>query len=692
MSNNSEKIEKEVLRMLKLSGYRNAPNTIKTESKESNKKLIKEDFIDDLNDAFNTEHNFSDLTTNGPKAVLTPEMKVAMLANNINQYQSVLLGLYKDYNPQQYNKWTSGAKKTNDDSTLYDKAKTLKLRGTQDDLRRLQATQKNSLVHQKGKKYDKEIEDFDKKTNLPATFIDSTEDISDLTKKAKGHLQKWFFHKDVSMISYDAKSKKLTDLGKAQLEFLARAYTGKPLDDFETKLFSIFEHDKDGNHFATVSENIIREFYSLVMVPYIMNITKRAKYNPKDMQLQIFIEKGVDHALDNLKSYYDPTRGNLGSFMITAVKNDVINQIKEISDYKIDTGYVYDYLTSITGPLILKSIANPKDVEGSYNDVKEMGKTPSGKQIYGYVYNNPENAIQDLEVDARVTKGKPSPLSLRFIYGNSKSLLYKSFPPGTFEDVKDSLNYQDENPYETQAIFKVETLPQDAKKTIYDILGQIADVIITDVGKQSKGDEDYGADYGYVSKNVIPLLKGNKQTFMELMYDLLSFGDMVEVYTKTWTMKNPSGGFTKRQPGDPVVYEKDSEGNQIPVPNVNGELPEGENVTVVWSSGSLSEEEVKKNFLEKFLARVQEKQGTDSREVELLKIFQSNPKEANAIISAVRGGLRKFFGFEGLSVPALQKNRNKLNAIIKNYYLSMLAENKARRIIKNLLLNHINKK
>lgn len=701
MSKNRESTDKEILRMLQLSGYRNNSKPKTTESKVPNKKLIKEDFIDNLEDAFGgANEDFGDLSTNGQKTILTPEMKVAMLANNINQYQATLLDIYKEYNPKHYRVDTPGAKSSEETDTLYDKKSTLKLRGTQDDLARLSKTQRTTLGHEKGARYDKEIEKFDKSVNLPATFIDNTEDISDKTVTAKGHLQKWFFHKDVSMISYDAKGRKLTELGKAQLEFLARAFTHKPIDEFETKLFSIFSKDKDGNHFAMVAERIIREFYSLAMIPYIMNLTKRAKYNPKDLQLKMFIENGVNDALSKLPSHYDPSRGNLGTFMITTVKNDVIDQIREISDYKVDTGYAYEYLTSIPGPLILKSIANPNEVEGVYDNVKEMGKTKSGKPIYGYVYNNPVNAISDLDVDAR-GGGKPSPLSLRFIYGNSKSLLYKSFPPGTFGNLKQDMDYTGEvDPYETEAIFKVETLPTEAKQTIYQILGQIVDVVITDIGMKPAttnaagqkipsrlGVETGEADYGYVSKDLINLLKNNKNTAIELMYELLNFGSMVEVYTQTWTMKNDKGGITKRKAGDAVVY-KDGQ----MVPDVDGRIPGFNNTTVVWSSGSLSEEEVKRAFLEKFLAKSQEKRGIDSTETELIQKLQADPKGANAVVSAIRGGLRKFFGFEGMSEPALMKNRNKLNTIIKNYYSSMLAENKARTMIKNLLLNYINKK
>ena len=175
------------------------------------------------------------------------------------------------------------------------------------------------------------------------------------------------------------------------------------------------------------------------------------------------------------------------------------------------------------------------------------------------------------------------------------------------------------------------------------------------------------------------------------MYDLLSFGDMAKVYTKTWVYKNSKGGTTTRQPGDPVVTEKNENGDEIEIENVDNETPDETNTTTVWSSGSLSEEKVKEQFLQKFIARIQNTtQDSDPNTSELFNLFKTKPKEANAIISAIRGGLRKFFGYEGVGIPALQKNRNKLNQIISNYDNSMLNENTLRQIVKNSLLNYIN--
>ncbi len=701
MHNKKESIQNEIIRMLKLSEFRN-PIQKNKEVSNKDKKIIKEDFIDDINDAFNQDALYDiDLNTNGNKSILTNEMKVAMLAHSLNEFEAAMLELYKNFKPKDYNKYTNPAKKNDLQGTYYDKKKDLKLRGqvSKDDLTNLKNTafgkkiqtrlgKDNQPINSKLVADKDQIIKDPKSIRMPATFVDSDEDLKNITKRTSGGLQKWWHNKDVNMISYDSNSKKLTELGKAQLEFLARAYTTKPIDEFESTLFSLFGKQEGNYHFSETAEKILREFFSLVMIPYIMNLTKRAKYNPNDNQLKEFIENGVNHALDNLSTYYDPQRGNLGSFMITAVKNDVVNQLKQVADYKLDIGYVNDYLSSVNGPITITSIANPNESSGNYNNVKELGKTKSGKQIYGYIYNEPLNALTDFTNDARGSEEKPSPLSKRFIYGNSKSLFYKSFPPGTFEDIKLGMDYKDENPYETQSIFQVETLPQQAKTTIYEILNQIADVMISDLGKHAKSDNDYDSDYNYVSKNVTPLLKSNKQDFIELMYELLGFGQMVQVYTKTWEILNKKGKITKKPIGSPVVYNTDEKGNKEPVKNVNGEIPGPDDIQMVWSSGSLSEEEVKQKFLEKFIAKIANTPG-DSANRKLIQIFQDDPKQANAIISAIRGGLRKFFGFEGLQIPALLKNRNKLNTILNNYEASMLAEHMARIAIRKYLNNSL---
>lgn len=690
---NINNVDKEVLRMLRLSSYKE-----KKESNSNSKKIIKEDFIDDLNDAFDSDVNFDELKTDGTKAVLTPEMKLAMVSLSINEYEKSLLDLYGEYNPRSFTTKIPGASRHSDDSTLYSKNPDYKrIQGADSDIKRFKSTQSKSLVHKKGKKFDKEIENFDKTVRIASVFIDpniTPEEIKKMTKRQQGTLMKFWGTKMTDMISYNGKT--LTSLGKAQIEFLARAATLQPGDDFESKLFNLTSKSV----FRENARKVLWEFYEGASIPIINNLLHKAKIN-KDNQTREWIEAGLDKVMETMDSKYDHNRSNFGAWALQVIKNTVINKLREVSVHKLlDTQELYNYLFNSPLPLKIQSTADPNETKGHWDRyIIVKDKSNNSKKVYEYIYEDPQNAYLDLTQDAR-GGGDVSPLSPRYLAGISKARLMKAVHPATLKKPTNSF-FDDDSENSNQAeAFKLETLPQDAKSTIYEILNQIADVIISDVGKKyatkdARGNKLYqrmdtetgDADYGYISKNVVPLLKDNKQTFINLMYDLLGFGDIVQVYTKTWEMKNSDGGITKRGIGSPVVYETDSSGNKIPKRNIKGELPGDEDTTTVWSSGSLGEEEVKSNFLEKFIAKSQEEDGGKN---EILQILKSNPKEANALISSVRNGLRKFFGFEGLNVPVLRKNRNKLNTIINNYQLSMLAESKARLMIKKTILNYIN--
>ncbi len=724
MSKKNESIQNEVIRMLQLSEFRNKIINKPAPVSKSEKKILKEeDFVEDLEQAFVEDDYFpDDLKTNsGNESALTNEMKTAMLAHSLSEFQTVALELYKNYNPKDYTKYTSPAKQGDNDA-MYNKVKDLKIKGSipNDDLKKLKDTEYSKHLKPRigtdGEELEKtfirgekNIKDTDR-IRVPITFTDNEEEIKKTIAKKSGGLQKWWQKKDMNMISYDSKSRTLTDLGKEQIEFLARAYTEKPLGEFETKLFTIFGNSKETNyHFRNTAEFILKQFYTHVCGPYIAELTHRAKYNPNDQQLKMFVENALDQVFDAMLTAFNPERGNVGSFVITSVKNNVINQLRNIADYKLDTTAVENILYSHDGPIIIKSLANPNEVEGNYDDVKEMPRSNSdGKSLYGYVYNNPTLALSDFTKDARKDGGKPSPLSRRFLTGSELAKFYKAFPPGTFEDVAQGLNYIEDNPYEKYSIFKIETLPQEAKATIYEILNQIADVMIDDIGKTNKpvrdsrgkidydeegnfktkkanlSYDDHNPDFSYVNKNIMPLLKRNKMIFIELMYELLGFGSMVNVYAKSWQISNGKNGSTWRSVGSPIVYD-DVNGEKIPKPNIKGQPLPSDYIQQIWSAGSTSESEVKQKFLEKFLAKMGEKQGENTPDRELLSIFQQDTTTANAIISSVMNGLKKFFGIEGLNVPVLRKNRNKLNAIIQNYENSLLAENKARLIIKNLL-------
>lgn len=652
MLQNKETLEKEIIRMLSLSnfGTKKYQKLDEKALEKTLKKILKEDFIDDLSDIFGSDDGANKFFTTGPKAILTIEMKAAMLAHSFSQYQAELLGIYVHYNP-----YTKGASTKDNNRTLFDKDPVQKVKGAAQDFADLSKYDKEPEGHKKGANYEKEWKEMIKSFRVPATFIGTEVDSKSMTDKEKGYIEKWWNNKSYSMIS--ATETGLTELGKAQLEFLARAYTQKPIDDKEKLLFNIA--GDGGNNYSEVAEYIIRDFYTLVMIPYIMNLTKRAKFNAKDFQLKVFIENGINHALDQLPDHYDPQRGNLGSFIITVVKNHVINQLKEISEYKLDTGYVYDYLSHATGPITIQSIANPNEVSGNYNAVKPIknASVVNGKNvnaIYGYVYNNPLDALEDLTNDGR--SGKPSPLAKHYLAGMSKSLFYKSFPPN-YKDVADQMNLKDINPFEEYNIFKVNVLPGDAKAAVVGVLDKIFETITSDY-------QTYGV------KNINSFMKRHKDFIIKLMYQLLNYGSFIEVYTKTWVVSNENGGITKIAPFQPVKLITTKNGQKRYAPNINGFTPGENDTTWIWSSGQKGEEEIKQTFLNNFIAKVS-KEATPGSPKPVPQEFTANGQD---IVNKLFGAIRFYFGYNGKTSETTKQNRDQLDILLKNYSNSLMAD------------------
>lgn len=60
-------------------------------------------------------------------------------------------------------------------------------------------------------------------------------------------------------------------------------------------------------------------------------------------------------------------------------------------------------------------------------------------------------------------------------------------------------------------------------------------------------------------------------------------------------------------------------------------------------------------------------------------------------MNAIRLGLRKFFGFTGEDSPAIKKDRDFLNLLLKNYEKSQLAEGNIRKIVKELISERFKK-
>ena len=675
---NPKNLKNEIVRMLQVSNFGKTASQLNGSNMP--KKLIKEDFVNDLADIFaDPEDDANDsLGTDGPKYTMPIELKAAMLAHSLSEYQAGLLGVYTEWREK-----TAGTQAAVTPGAITDKDPENKLNRLSNEKDRIMKIGKDASIHKHGANYKKEWEDIIKSRRVLVTFAGDEARTKDMTPEEKAQTAKWLDRKSYELISMAGN--RLTPMGKAQLEFLARAFTIKPIDEKEKALFEIL--NDEGYHFSTTAKEILRQFYSLALIPFIMNLTRRAKYNPSDMQLHEFIEEGVDHALyQMMNGKFDPARGNVGSFIIQTAKNSVKNQLAEISDYKIDMRATHDLLMHQDGPYTVTSTAVPDEVsDENYSSVKQIKaderdfKGRRGKGIYAYTYADADSLISDLTRDARAGRKSdpnnpddleadttdapvdksslPSPLSKRFLTAASKQLFYKSFPP-SFDDIKDSMGLQTTvDPYETYQIFDVKQLPAQAKKQIDEVFNKIIQVWIRDDKEAEALEAAHEFRSNRAIRNRLKIVK-HTDIIKELMYDILNFGEMVEVYTVSWPLQNSK---TKIPVGRPVQYTTAENGQKTPVPNIYGEVPQPGETEWIWSTRVGLNDFIKPEFKNKFIAKMQAKMPGQSKELSYLVTH------ANDIINKALRAIRYYFGYDGVKNPYIRQNMNAMGIILKNY-------------------------
>lgn len=487
-----------------------------------NKNLIQEndDLFGDLNDIFTQQYNDLQGRAVGK---LNKDLKTAMVLNNVNQAQKVLLDINTDYSPK-----TAGAKADPDTmvnrQTIYDKKPVEKVSGAEDEFERLKSSGNLSTL------------------GMPVTFHNSETD-KPLTRKEREDLGKWHpLPKDESIISYHRtrdvngyETFTLSDKGKEQLEFLQRMISVRPLrgqdpnDAIEAKLL-----DKNFGLRDVVlvnSEKIIRDFFTKAVTPIVASVLKRTKAAPKDAQFDHFITVAIDHAIDATKNgrYNQAEYSNFGAWFMQVVKNKVIDQLKSITTFKVDTAHVYDMLSNMAGPLNIDSALNPKEAIGNYDRTIESTKTYTKNGVehnyYTYIYNKPENAIADLDAAAVKSDDSYKKSPLRAQYLREPGLFYKSFVksntltanknisvPSYYdpEDVKTNLARTTEDPvavnpeyFENYEDIPASTVIEIANKEINNILEEIArHIVVTtaDVGEQVKLSGRENAKYPTLTK------------------------------------------------------------------------------------------------------------------------------------------------------------------------------------------------
>ncbi len=687
---NHKDLKNEIIRMLQVSNFGKSASQINENN--VSKKLIKEDFVTDLADIFAEpeEESDDDLGTDGQKYIMPIELKAAMLAHSLSEYQAGLLGVYTEWRAK-----TSGTNAATTPGAVMDKEPENKLDRLSKEKDRIMKIGKDANKHTPHANYEKEWEKIIKSRRVIVTFAGDEARTKDMTSEEKAQTAKWLEKKTFDIISMSGN--KLTPMGKAQIEFLARALSGKHIDEKEKALFKIL--NDDGYHFSETAEEILRQFYSLALIPYIMVLTRRAKYNPSDMQLHEFIEEGVNHALNKMRTgAFDPSRGGVGSFIIEAGKNAVINELIKISDYKLDTRETNDFFYNNKPPYVFTSTAAPDEVnENNYIAVEE--KEPEGrdylgrriKAIYAYTYDDAYAAYEDLIWDARSGRKKasdpnkpedldadttnapvdkstlPSPLSKRFLTSETKQKFYKSFAP-TYNEIKDTMGLGGvTDPYETMQIFSLKEFPEQAKKELDKIFNKIIqlwiqnDKEIGELEQSLKNNPELNIGHEIRSNRAIRnQLKIVKYTdiIKELMYDILNYGEMVEVYTVAWPLPNSK---TKVPVGRPVKYTTAENGQKIPVPNIYGEIPEPGDTEMVWNTRIGLNDFIKPEFRNKFLAKMQAKIPAQSKE------WSYFVTHSNDIINKALRAIRYYFGYDGVENPYIRQNMEDMKIILKNY-------------------------
>jgi hypothetical protein len=632
MENTDKSLISEVERMLFLSGH--FPMKVKAVSEgsdEPKKTLIKEDdagdaggLFGDINDEFKKSLKKDGAgDTSGQKVEIPTALKMAMVLNRLQAEDAKMLGAMTGYEPQ-----TPRIKPDDitgqDTGTYYEKRPVQKLSGAGEELRGM------------GKEFK------------PVTFADMTAGLTDEQKK---QAMKWLSHKkDRFMISYAGG--KLTPTGKSQIEFLARILSGKPMEHKdEAKLLK--------SPYSVAAKNssfqILYDFYHHVLIPIITQLGKRAKYTPYDLQLDIMLTEGLMNALEKTKEgKYDPSYGNYGAWIMQAAKNKAIDHLRKITDFKLDETHVFEMLSSMEGPLVITSDLEPEKAYGNYNDVVV---SPNNPGYWNYIYQDPTSAIPDFTAEA--TRGadgaKSSPLKAEHLL--NPSLFYKGFAKNlTGAQIDTGGEYE----IDTE-LFPIKTLPAEAKNEIYVILDKVADEIITNY-------KEYGI------KNIASSLRVNKELFKDMMFALLNFGGMVEVYKNSFISKSgsvyPAGTVAKKD--ESGALEKDN----------SGRTPETEST---WMSRSKGVESVMEDFASKFAERAREKYGDANLPIHFTK-------NTSDFIYKIYGALRYYFGFRGLENPIVKVNRDKLNAIMKDYEQATLAEaRKFREKVRTMLMEyHVN--
>ena len=639
MSFLNQNFDKELQRMAELAGipksYLNENiSEVKSESstnpvvinlKETKLPLIKEveDIYDDLDDIFDVEE-YESKTSSGE---LDKDLKTAMVLNNVSQREATMLDLYTKYNPK-----TLGATPEREGGTLgtiFSKEPVQKVPGASKEIDRLTWMKKAGLEQDMIDKLkdsgmsDEEIKnvvsaEMSKRKRAPVTFGEEPamkNQVSDKTSQAKWQPTL----KNASIIATESKDGKLSDKGKQQLEFLSRMLSKRPLSpsvdgneniNIEQALFDTIYKDL----VVANAEHIVRDFYKNALIPIISRLLKRNTPSPQDAQFDTLLRAGLNKSIDATKAGKYNKSGafqNFGAWFMQVAKNQIIDELKKITDFKLDTEHIYSWLEGMSGPLKVESKLNPKEANGHYDKnvlVSQNSFIENGekKPYYLYIYNNPIDAFGDFEAKSEKSEeGENLKSPLRRDYLRDPGKFYKSF----LKDVPDELSQTVTQPTfdEKISFIPVEDVLKFAAKKVDDVLNKIAEQMTFDnnaVGSEvriirhfdsyptfsskkyykvvekdimiqpptggpkknnyklldnngeenlvGKNDTEFKETAG---KNIASKLRDSKDATVEILRLLLQYGSMRLVYKKTvYFLQN--GEWIRRDVGNPVFKDK----------------------------------------------------------------------------------------------------------------------------------------
>ncbi len=435
---NKSKFLEEISRMIELSeSNQNKANLLK----ESFKSKILKEADDDEFAFFDLDDEEGDDNFKGPigKIVGNPGedipllLKIALLSKNISDFQRVALGV--------------GFKDVVSTNNLNTKAIERPLPLSSDDEEGGELSRKGYVAPVN--LYPKISADEFRKWTINHT-APSEDKRYVVSPKEADAMYKWMKGVrgvgDYNNIGFDIT--KPSDKGTAQLNFLGRVMSGRGLNGEDKRILEILNPDAAKSN----ATEIVKGYYTLVSDNVLFPLLNMI---PTPENVDMF-ELALANSLNKLNSLketnYDPEKGNLTSWFLQIIKNDIKNQLKKVTEYIPDFENARVYLENRLaneGQLTIASKFSAKNLTSA----DEMNEKEGAKDTYRYLYiyrdvDAVENFLSDLM--SATKSGQQHPFSPYNLSPRLNKELFKSVRKGTLpmspeeeEELSDTVGYDE---------------------------------------------------------------------------------------------------------------------------------------------------------------------------------------------------------------------------------------------------------